>query len=157
MTNISWHDALAYTRWLSQSTGAVYRLPSEAEWEYAARAGTTTEYPFNEGDKILLSDARFNADSPLPVNTRSVNANQFRLRHMLGNVREWVADAWYPNYRGAPVDGSARMRPDRGKRVVRGGAFTDDASRLRSAARMGLPADTRDRLTGFRVVREIRN
>ncbi|HHJ15161.1 MAG TPA: hypothetical protein ENJ80_00520 [Gammaproteobacteria bacterium] len=157
MANVSWNDARAYVEWLSQVTGAVYRLPSEAEWEYAARAGTTTEYPFSEGDKILPSDARFDADSPLAVNDRSVNANSFRLRHIMGNVREWVADVWQENYRGVPGDGSARLQPDNGKRVVRGGSYADTASRLRSAARSGLPADTRDRMTGFRVVREIHN
>lgn len=156
MTNVSWNDANAYVRWLSQVSGATYRLPSESEWEYAARAGTTTEYPFSEGDKILPTDARFDADSPLPVNDRSVNANRFRLRHIIGNVREWVADAWFENYMGAPGDGGARTQPDSGKRAIRGGSYADDASQLRSAARSGLPVDTRDKKTGFRVVREIR-
>jgi len=156
MTNVSWNDANAYTQWLSQASGAVYRLPSEAEWEYAARAGTTTEYPFSDGDKILPSDARFDADAPLPVNDKSVNANRFRLRHIVGNVREWVADVWSENYRNAPADGGVRTQPDTGKRAVRGGSYADDAGKLRSAARSGLSVDTRDRRTGFRVVREIR-
>jgi len=75
----------------------------------------------------------------------------------MGNVREWVADAWQENYRGAPGDGRAHLQPGNGKRVVRGGSYADDANSLRSAARNGLPVDTRDKATGFRVVREIRN
>ncbi|VAW79430.1 hypothetical protein MNBD_GAMMA15-1787 [hydrothermal vent metagenome] len=157
MTNVSWEDARAYVEWLTQVTGHLYRLPSEAEWEYAARAGTTSEYSSSEGDKILPTDARFNTDSPLPVNDKSVNANGFRLRHMLGNASEWVADAWQDNHRGAPGDGRARLQPDTGKRVVRGGSYADDAIRLRSAARNGLSANTRDKTVGFRVVREILN
>ncbi len=157
MTNVDWNDARAYAEWLSQATGAVYRLPTEAEWEYAARAGTTTDFPFSEGNRILPSDARFEADSPLPVNDRSVNTNPFRLRHIMGNVREWVTDVWLEDYHGAPGDGSARMQSDNGKRVVRGGSYADAAEGLRAAARTGLPADTRDRKTGFRLVREIRN
>ncbi len=157
MTNVSWNDARAYVEWLSQMTGSLYRLPTEAEWEYAARAGTTSEYPSSEGDKILPTDARFNTDSPLPVDDKSVNANGFRLRHMMGNVREWVADTWQDSYRGAPGDGRARLQPDNGKRVVRGGSYTDEANSLRSAARIGLPVGTRDKVTGFRVVREIQN
>jgi formylglycine-generating enzyme required for sulfatase activity len=156
MVNVSWEDARAYTDWLSQVTGAVYRLPSEAEWEYAARGGTTSEYTSREGDKILPTDARFDADSPLPVNDRSVNANGFRLRHMYGNVREWVADAWSPNYRGAAADGTPYGGGGNAARVVRGGSYADDAYKLRSAARERLPVTSRDRKTGFRLVREVR-
>ncbi len=155
--NVSWEDARAYVEWLSAVTGAVYRLPSEAEWEYAARGGTDTAYPFSEGDKVLPSDARFDASRPLPVNDRSVNLNGFRLRHIIGNAREWVADTWSENYGGAPDDGSAWLRQGVDKRVVRGGSYADNSSQLRSAARQGLPVAHRDSVTGFRIVREVHN
>lgn len=155
--NVSWKDAQSYTHWLSSATGKTYRLPTEAEWEYAARGGTTGDYPFGDGSKVLPSDARFEAAGPLPVNDRSVNVNGFRLRHIIGNVREWVADAWFDNYRSVPKDGRARTSSATPLRVVRGGSFADSAYRLRASAREALTADTRDNRTGFRLVREINN
>jgi formylglycine-generating enzyme required for sulfatase activity len=155
VVDVSWNDARAYTAWLSEVTGVVYRLPSEAEWEYAARGGSTSEYASREGDKILPSDARFETDSPVAVNNRAVNANGFRLRHMYGNVREWVADAWAPDYRGVPTDGTAYGGAGNAARVVRGGTYADEGYKLRAAAREHLPAGSRDHKTGFRVVREV--
>jgi len=153
--NLNWQDARDYAAWLSARTGQRYRLPSEAEWEYAARGGTTTTYP--AGDELLPTHARFSfkqaLSRPLAANDRSLNRNGFRLYHMLGNVREWVTDAWQADYRSAPTDGSAVTAGD--ARVVRGGAYADDADALRSAARLALPAATRDALTGFRVLREL--
>jgi len=155
--NVSWKDAQSYTNWLSSVTGMTYRLPTEAEWEYAARGRTTGDYPFGDGTKVLPSDARFNATTPLPVDDRSVNSNGFRLRHVVGNVREWVADAWFENYLSVPNDGRARNSSATLLRAVRGGSFADGAYQLRSSAREGLTADTRDDRTGFRLVREINN
>jgi formylglycine-generating enzyme required for sulfatase activity len=154
---VSWDEAVAYARWLSSETGQSYRLPSEAEWEYAARAGSSTRYPF--GDDVTPVAARSSAngpvDSPLANSDRSVNRNAFRLFHMIGNVREWVADHWYSGYAGAPTDGTARLGAEANPRVVRGGAYSDGPLQLRSAARAPLERDTRDRFTGFRVVRDL--
>lgn len=154
VVNVSWHEAVAFANWLATASGKSYRLPSEAEWEYAARAGETGRYPF--GDNILVSQARFSRNgqaetSPLPTSYRSINANGFGLYHMVGNVREWVLDAWQDHHdktiaRGVPRPGAANS-----SRVVRGGSYADSAWALRSAARDELPANTADTFTGFRV------
>ena len=155
VVNLSWAAATAYVQWLSSSSGANYRLPSEAEWEYAARAGSTTAYPF--GEEILPSHARYSfkatESTPLAANDRSINRNDFKLYHMLGNVREWVADAWHTTYTNASADGSAQRGGD-GRHVVRGGSYADRAAALRSAARVALVA-TGDQFTGFRVARAV--
>lgn len=155
VVNVSWAAANAYVQWLSQLSGGEYRLPSEAQWEYAARAGSSTPYPF--GSEILPTHARYSFKAtetePLPANDRSVNRNDFKLYHMLGNVREWVADAWNAGYGNAGADGSAQQGGD-GRRVVRGGSYADRAAALRSAARLPLDAGG-DRYTGFRVVRVV--
>jgi formylglycine-generating enzyme required for sulfatase activity len=157
VVNVSWDDAVRYTDWLSEQTGHVYRLPTEAEWEYAARAGTTT--PFFFGDEVTPSSARSSANTPntmpLPVSERRVNRNPFRLYHMSGNVREWTLDAWYPSHAGAPADGSARMSDSASSRVVRGGSYSDPGERLRSAAREPFGQTQSDATTGIRVVREV--
>jgi formylglycine-generating enzyme required for sulfatase activity len=155
IVNVSWSEAVAYAEWLSGVTGARYRLPTEAEWEYAARGGATTTYPF--GDELLPTHARFSfrqtEERPLAANDRSINRNDFRLYHMLGNVREWVADAWSDHYAGAPADGRAAPG-GAGERVVRGGSYADGADALRVAARVRLGA-AGDRYTGFRLLREL--
>lgn len=147
---VSWDDANAYAAWLSQETGFTYRLPTEAEWEYAARGGTSTPYYF--GDEITPSSAHSSVngpvDEPLPASSRTVNRNPFRIFHMSGNVREWVADGWRDNY-SVPATNTGT------ERVVRGGSFGDPAIDLRSSARKPLAQDHRDAETGFRVVREI--
>jgi formylglycine-generating enzyme required for sulfatase activity len=154
---VSWDEARAYAAWLSMETGPRYRLPSDAEWEYAARAGTQTPYPF--GTDVTPSSARSSAmgqvSSPIASTDRSVNRNAFRLMHMIGNVREWVADEWHADYAGAPTDGSARVGTDGKAHAVRGGSYADGAPALRSAARVALDVGTEDRVTGFRVVREL--
>jgi formylglycine-generating enzyme required for sulfatase activity len=155
VVNVSWPAASAYVQWLSTVSGASYRLPSEAEWEYAARAGSTTPYPF--GNEILPTHARYSfkiaETTPLAANDRSVNRNDFKLYHMLGNVREWVADGWNANYGNASGDGRAQNGSD-GRHVVRGGSYADRASALRSAARLPLDGHG-DQYTGFRVVRTV--
>jgi len=157
VVDVSWDDAVLYTEWLSEATGFIYRLPSESEWEYAARAGTQTPYFF--GDEITPSaahsSAHGNPDSPVPKSARVVNRNPFRLYHMSGNVREWVGDAWYPNYEAAPSDGVARVNAAEDRRVVRGGSYEDPGDRLRSAARDPLQRSQRDAVTGIRIVREV--
>jgi formylglycine-generating enzyme required for sulfatase activity len=157
VVSVSWDDAVEYTDWLSETTGFRYRLPSEAEWEFAARAGTQSPYAF--GDSITPSAAFSSengvAEAPLPRTDRSINRNPFRLYHMSGNVREWTMDAWYPDYENARLDGSARSHETEALRVVRGGSFTDPGHKLRSAAREPLDRSHRDTVTGFRVVREV--
>jgi len=155
IVNITHSEATAYTDWLSEKTGQTYRLPSEAEWEYAARAGTKTEYPF--GDEILITDAVFSdrkeLSAPLPKSDRSINRNKFRLYHMVGNVREWVADTWRDSYSGAPDDGSARTDSGGNEYVVRGGSYADSANALRSGARDN--SSSADNHTGFRVIQKL--
>jgi formylglycine-generating enzyme required for sulfatase activity len=155
VVSITHSDAITYADWLSEKTGQTYRLPSEAEWEYAARAGTKTEYPF--GDEILITNAVFSdrkeLSAPLPKSDRSINRNKFRLYHIVGNVREWVADTWHDSYSGAPDDGSARIDSGINEYVVRGGSYTDSADALRSGARD--KSSSADNHTGFRVMQEL--
>jgi serine/threonine-protein kinase PpkA len=156
VVNVSWDDARAYAEWLSSVTRHRYSLPTEAQWEYAARAGQAG--PFPGGDSLSPTDAHY---SMLAKQTAAVrrdqkfNANAFRLVHTLGNVREWVEDAWAPGFAGASNDGSAMKLAQGAMRVARGGSYSDGAARLRLSMREGLPASTRDSTTGFRVVREL--
>ncbi|MGH8217749.1 MAG: formylglycine-generating enzyme family protein [Steroidobacteraceae bacterium] len=157
VVEVSWRDANEYARWLSQSSGATYRLPTEAEWEYAARAGQTGLYP-NGGDSLSQTDAYFTVTTTLTEPTprsQRFNANAWRLMHMIGNVREWVADDWAQDFAAAPADGSALQGGNARIKVVRGGSYIDRAIKLRLTTREALPAETRDRLTGMRLVREI--
>ncbi len=149
VTGVSWQDAADYASWLALKTGERYRLPSEAEWEYAARAGTTTRYPF--GDEINAAQAVFAAKAPLP-RTRSVTANAFGLRHTVGNVREWVADGWAQGYAGAPDDGRARTGAG-AQRVARGGSYADEPRNVGSASRVAMDPAAGDARTGFRILR----
>lgn len=157
VVNISWNEARAYTQWLTENTGNTYRLPSEAEWEYAARAGTDTIYP--SGNQLTHQDAVFtdekNLNAPLPKTDRSIKRNNFRLYHMIGNVREWTLDNWHENYANAYANGDPRMDGDQDYKVVRGGAYNDSRLALRSAAREKLGTKTTDQYTGFRVVQEL--
>jgi formylglycine-generating enzyme required for sulfatase activity len=154
---VSWSDARAYVQWLSSVTHARYRLPTEAEWEYAARAGQTG--PFPGGDALSPTDAHFSMATRQSAPARrseKYKANGFRLLHTLGNVREWVDDAWVPGYEGAPSDGSAvKSSAAAGSRVTRGGSYVDGPARLRLSLREAAPEGTRDAFTGFRVVREL--
>jgi formylglycine-generating enzyme required for sulfatase activity len=173
-TCISWEDAEAYTRWLSKLTGRRYRLPSEAEWEYAARAGTTAHRYWGNTMREACrysngADARTRSEVPeaadwaisecndghpytAPVGRYSANA--FGLHDMLGNVAEWTADCWSPDYRGAPASAAPRRDGDCYLRAVRGGAWDEAAAGLRAAYRVGSPVVVRVYARGFRVVRE---
>ncbi|OGT31991.1 MAG: hypothetical protein A2W28_11780 [Gammaproteobacteria bacterium RBG_16_51_14] len=157
VVNITWKEAVRYTEWLTEKTGRQYRLPSEAEWEYAARAGTTTTYP--TGDEILITDAVFSdrkpLTNPLPKTDRTINRNKFRLYHMSGNVREWVADSWHDGYSGADTNSAAYNSDDTNLRVVRGGSYQDSAEALRSGAREKMAFESADKFTGFRIVQEL--
>lgn len=156
VVNVSWDDARAYTEWLSATTHHHYRLPTEAQWEYAARAGHSGLYP--SGDALSATDAQFSGptrQSSPARRSQTFNANPFRLLHTVGNVREWVEDAWMPSFANAPNDGSAVKSSQATPRVARGGSYADGASRLRLSLREGLPSSTRDTTTGFRIVREL--
>lgn len=149
--NVSWGDAKEYVRWLSGETGFGYRLLSESEWEYAARAGTTGPYHF--GSTISREEANFGSRT-VPVG--SFPANGFGLHDVHGNVWEWVEDCYRDSYRGAPSDGSAwTTGGDCDSRVLRGGSWNFEPEFLRSASRLRGTAGGRGSLIGFRVARTL--
>jgi formylglycine-generating enzyme required for sulfatase activity len=165
VVGVTWHDAQLYVRWLSARTGKRYRLASEAEWEYACRAGTST--PFSFGDTIRPDqanyDTRFAWDgAPLGVPRRgttaagSYPANAWDLCDMHGNVWEWVQDVMHESFEGAPTDGSAwEQGGDQVRRVLRGGSWLYHPRYLRSAVRNGFAAKLSNDKVGFRVVRAL--
>jgi formylglycine-generating enzyme required for sulfatase activity len=156
---VSWNDAVAYARWLSQQTGKHYRLPTEAEWEYAARGGTETTYWWGNEMKQGLANcigcgSRWDNKQTAPVG--SFKPNPVGLYDTTGNVSEWVQDCWHEDYKGAPLDGSAweqRNGGDCGLRGVRGG-YWNNAYR-RSSYRVWNRGSVRLHGIGFRLVREI--
>jgi len=169
---VSWDDAKAYVTWLSQRTGADYRLPTEAEWEYVARAGTTTARYYQddkqcdyangarqETKSITGTDWTLAACTDRHVYTAPVGSyaeNHFGLFDMLGNVWEWTEDCWHDNYDNAPKDGSAWPEKDSGdcnRRVVRGGSWYYFLLYLRSAFRVRYVTDDADNDLGFRITR----
>jgi formylglycine-generating enzyme required for sulfatase activity len=156
--NVGWNDAQAYLTWLSQQIGKAYRLPSEAEWEYACRAGTTTSYSF--GGTITPDKANY-ADSELDRTSEvgTYTANCWGLHDMHGNVLEWVEDDWHDNYNTAPTDGSAWQEPKTGSNprrcVLRGGSWSTDLEYCRSAYRGRVDAVIRSLYAGFRVARTL--
>ena len=161
VVNVSWRDAQAYVQWLSRETGERYRLPSEAEWEYAARGGTTTRRYWGDSSSSQCGYANGTVVScdDGAVRTAPVGSyapNEFGLSDVLGNVWEWTDDCWHENYAGAADDGRAWTRGgDCGRRVLRGGSWYNLPRSLRSAARPWNIAGTRDAFTGFRVARTL--
>jgi formylglycine-generating enzyme required for sulfatase activity len=155
--NLSWLDAKAFVSWLSQKTGKAYRLPSEAEWEYAARAGTNTSYWWGRDVGSRQANCR-ECNTGEPQRTTPVGSfkpNGFGLFDTAGNVAEWMEDCWNDNYRGAPRDGTAWMSGQCRLHVLRGGAFDSQAKFLRSTSRFRYDVDVRYVANGFRVVREL--
>jgi formylglycine-generating enzyme required for sulfatase activity len=158
--NVSWHDAQQYASWLSRITGKKYRLLSEAEYEYAARANTRSIYPW--GDNIGSGNAncgqcgsKWDGKQPAPVG--SFAPNQFGLYDMIGNVGEWTEDCDHRNYDAAPTDGSAWIKDgDCSLRIARGGSWANDPVYLRSSARVGLASTYRNFDLGFRVARSLK-
>ena len=162
---VNWEDARAYVNWLSRETGKPYRLLSEAEWEYSARAGTTG--PFHFGATISTDQANYDGTyiygsgregvyrkKTVPVG--SFPANGFGLHAVHGNVWEWVEDCWRASYRGAPSDGSVWVTGgDCGSRVLRGGSWVSVPRDLRSAYRSRSSAGFRNVISGFRVTRTL--
>jgi formylglycine-generating enzyme required for sulfatase activity len=158
MINVSWDDAKAYVAWLSRETGKPYRLLSEAEFEYAARAGSQTAYPWGndigKGNANCLGcGSQWGGKQTAPVG--SFAANAFGLYDMAGNAWEWVEDCYHDNYNGAPIDSSAWTSGDCSSRVLRGGAWNDYPQDLRSAGRIRGPTDGRGNRVGFRVGRTL--
>ena len=151
--NVSWEDAQAYVRWLSGETGKAYRLLSEAEWEYVARAGTTGPYHF--GSSLSPSQANYEENRGGTVPVGSYSANEFGLHDVHGNVWEWVEDCWNESYHGAPRDGSAWESGDCSRRVLRGGSWYVTPRLLRSAIRSWGPTGFRNDDAGFRVARTL--
>jgi formylglycine-generating enzyme required for sulfatase activity len=167
--HVSWHDAVNYTRWLSAQTGQRYRLPSEVEWEYLARAGSTT--PFSTGSCIHTDLANYNGKfdyarcgartgvqrgQTLP--TSALPANPWGLYHVHGNVWEWVEDCWHTNYQQAVASAAAWTQGQGGqceRRVIRGGSWRFKPGYLRSAARLWSETDESSQDIGFRVVRDL--
>jgi formylglycine-generating enzyme required for sulfatase activity len=155
--NVSWEDARDYCAWLGEQTGRAYRLPSEAEWEYACRAGTQT--PFHFGPHITTDQANFNGtkgsvkgkyrQQTVPVD--SFPPNSFGLYGMHGNVREWCQDQQHGSYKGAPSDGSAWEGEETGFRVVRDGSWDAEVRYCRAACRLFIFPGRRHPGLGFRV------
>jgi formylglycine-generating enzyme required for sulfatase activity len=165
IAGVSWDDAHAYAAWLSEASGARYRLPSEAEWEYACRAGSIT--PFWWGSSITPDQANYDGTCTYKgggksgeyrngtVPARHFEANPWGLYQVHGNVWEWCGDFWNDSYQGAPADGSAWTTGDGNFRVLRGGSWYDDPRILRSAYRVGYSPDDGFDYFGFRVARTL--
>jgi formylglycine-generating enzyme required for sulfatase activity len=156
--NVSWNDAKQYAAWLSRVTGKPYRLLTEAEWEYAARAGAVTRYPRGDGPghgEASCDGCRSRWDLRQTAPVGSFKPNAFGLYDMQGNVWEWVEDAWHDNYDGAPKDASEWASGDPDYRVARGGSWRNDTSYLRAAAREKRNINVRFDTLGFRVGRTL--
>ena len=172
--HVSWNDAKAYVDWLSRETGKVYRLPSEAEFEYVLRAGSDTMYPWGNGNPPrvignLTGDGDRSASrrnwvnafedyddgywGPAPV--RSFEPNRFGIYDIAGNVSEWVEDCWHDNYQRAPTDGSPWVNPGCTRRVLRGASWASAPDQVRSAFRLNASASTVNPRLGFRVARDL--
>ena len=167
--NVSWKDTQQYVKWISSKTGEQYRLPSEAEWEYAARAGSETKYFFGNSASDLCryangaaaetdfswrnKDCRDDYQRTAPV--ASFTANAFGLYDMHGNVWEWTQDCWNGSYKGAPSDGTAWLSGNCGRRVLRGGSWYYFPNNLRSASRYYDSTGFRINSNGFRLARAL--
>ena len=151
--NVSWEDTEGYVGWLSRKTGQTYRLLSESEWEYAARAGTTGRYFW--GNRITPARANYAQNKGETMVVGSYPPNGFGLYDTHGNVWEWVADCYSGNYEGAPTDGSVWEAGDCSTSVLRGGSWDDTPELLRSANRFRGPSGLRNGNAGFRVARTL--
>ncbi|WP_143752248.1 formylglycine-generating enzyme family protein, partial [Burkholderia sp. SRS-W-2-2016] len=156
--DLSWDDAQQYIKWLAKTTGKPYRLPTEAEWEYADRGGTTTAYWW--GDQMRKGTANckdcgdpWHKEGPESVGTFS--PNPLGLHDMNGGVWEWTADCWHNSYQGAPVDGHAWDSPGCEVRVIRGGSWREGGDYMLSATRFKYSASVRQSQDGFRVARDL--
>jgi len=167
--NVSWHDATEFAAWLSRKTGEAYRLPTEAEWEYAARGITDVSQPhppFSTGSTINYRQANYDANfvyadgkmglyRQKTVEVGTFRRNAFGLHDMHGNVWEWVQDCYRDSYRGAPTDGSAVAGRDCELRILRGGSWNYLPQLLRSAYRYATAPEVRLDMVGLRVARPL--
>ncbi len=163
--NVNFDDAMAYVEWLSRKTGKTYRLLSEAEREYVARAGTMATFWW--GETISIAQANYDGNYTFLGGAKgflrqktflvdSFEPNPWGLYNVHGNVWEWCEDGWHENYKGAPVDGSVWLQGGYAtRRVVRGGSWGDEPQDLRSASRRGLDTNGRSNVLGFRVARTL--
>lgn len=154
ITNVSWSDAKQYVAWLAEATRKPYRLPSEAEWEYAARGGTQTKFWWGDQLQSGMANCKDCSDIPAadqPVKVGSLKPNPFGLYDMGGGVDQWVEDCWHKNYQGAPADGSVWAGGDCASHVVRSGSWKNDARYARPANRDNYDTNVRYPTHGFRV------
>jgi formylglycine-generating enzyme required for sulfatase activity len=155
--NVRWVDTKEYVAWMSKKTGHTYRLPTEAEWEYAARGGTTTPFWWGSAAGSAQANCRqCNTGHPersVPVG--SYKPNPFGLYDTAGNAAEWLEDCWNDNYRGAPADGSPWLKGECRMRVLRGGSFDSEPVNVQSSARFRYDTDVPYSANGFRILREL--
>jgi formylglycine-generating enzyme required for sulfatase activity/class 3 adenylate cyclase len=154
VTNVSWTDAKQFVTWLAQATHKNYRLPSEAEWEYAARGGTQTKFWWGDQFRSGMASCKNCSDGATDaqlVKVGSFEANRFGLYDMGGTVDQWVEDCWHKNYQGAPLDGSAWVDGDCTSHVIRSGSWKNDASYVRPANRDHYDTGVRYPTHGFRI------
>ena len=154
VTNVSWSDAKQYVAWLAQATRKPYRLPSEAEWEYAARGGTQTRYWWGDQFQPGMVNCKGCSDIPLseqPAKVGGLKPNPFGLFDMGGSVDQWVEDCWHKTYQGAPADGSAWTENDCTSHVIRSGSWRKDSNYARTSNRGSYDTNVRYPTHGFRV------
>jgi formylglycine-generating enzyme required for sulfatase activity len=154
VANISWSDAKQFAGWLAATTQKDYRLPSEAEWEYAARGGTQTKYWWGDQFQSEMANCKgcggaYDAMQPASVGT--FKANPFGLHDMGGNVHQWVEDCWHKDYQGAPTDGSAWIDKTCSSHVIRSGSWKNDTNYIRPASRDHYDTDVRYPTHGLRI------
>lgn len=157
VVGVSWEEARAYAAWLAQQTGRGYRLPSEAEWEFASRAGTITPFWWGQNagsNRTVCFDCGSQWDNRSTAPVMSFPANPFGVYETAGNAMEWVADCYRARYEGAPNDGRALLTGDCSNRVARGGAFNKPAESMRTFVRARFAPDTKLNMLGFRVARD---
>ncbi|MBN3804011.1 SUMF1/EgtB/PvdO family nonheme iron enzyme [Paraburkholderia sp. Ac-20336] len=157
--DLSWDDTQQYVKWLAKTTGKPYRLPTEAEWEYADRAGTTTAYWWGEQMRKGTANCKDCGDpwhKEGPESVGSYMPNPLGLYDMNGGVWEWTADCWHNSYQGAPADGHAWDSPACEMRVIRGGSWREGGNYMLSATRFKYSAGVRQSQDGFRVVKDLR-
>jgi formylglycine-generating enzyme required for sulfatase activity/class 3 adenylate cyclase len=158
VANLSWEDAQQFVDWLSKATQKTFRLPSEAEWEYAARGGTRTKFWWGDqlqSDMVNCKGCNEPYDPSRPLKVGSFKPNPFGLYDMGGNIDQWVGDCWHKNYQAAPSDGSPWVDNDCLSHVIRSGSWKNDPSYVRPSNRDHYDADVRYPTHGFRVAQSL--